>query len=33
VGHNAVMISAGGLTPVPGDDLEAVAKRAVAKLG
>jgi hypothetical protein len=33
VGHNIVMISAGGLTPVPGDDLEAVAKRAVAKLG
>jgi hypothetical protein len=32
-GHNGVGISAGGLTPLPGADLEAVARKALAKLG
>jgi hypothetical protein len=33
VGHNIVAITAGGLEPMPGDDLEAIARKAVAKLG
>lgn len=33
IGHNGVGIIAGGLTPVPGADLEAIARKAVTKLG
>jgi hypothetical protein len=32
IGHNGVGILAGGLTPIPGAELEAIARKAVAKL-